>query len=549
MSDQLTDEQLIANGRDAHADVQAKAAPALAARLETLIAERDEAEAGWGRVNSKRSRELQEDGDTLAELKAAEAEFERRQALWTKLSFAISRRSTKAIRDRYKGNTPEWINGETDELTVIFDDLEAAEARLEAVIAERDKLELVNRGRKAATSASLEALGAATARAEAAEARVAELETPPEESKDRWQALLDALAGFEGKSEVLGHVHNLRATERESQWVTLDDVTYAPHGIERLVRELRARVAELGEKMECGHAKRFHEETFDESVPNAEPSEWCVYCEWERDHARRYELEAEALRFYKADGTFEELESAEAVIKKRKAAAFEMADLQRWKREALTVLDRWGEVAKLVPWRAGESKARAALAEVQRLRDRVAELEDDRKRLALTVAYLHHAIPKGAWGDMQCDTCGDSAFLSSDGLYGDGAPGLCGCGGRISADGERARQCDSVEAHSDDFHEVQAWAWAAVREEGYAVRLTEPGGWQPIETAPRDGNRWLCSLIDDRFPGMSIVFWDDRIDAWSDKWGNAITSARGLYVRPLPPPPAGAESGEVEDAE
>ncbi|MEK9736095.1 MAG: hypothetical protein VW239_02075, partial [Candidatus Nanopelagicales bacterium] len=62
-----------------------------------------------------------------ARAEKAERELERRQRLLTELSLAIGHRSTEQISKKYGGNTPEDINGEVDDLTAIFRDLEKAE--------------------------------------------------------------------------------------------------------------------------------------------------------------------------------------------------------------------------------------------------------------------------------------------------------------------------------------------------------------------------------------------------------------------------------------
>lgn len=68
----------------------------------------------------------------------AEAELDYRQRLWVQLSQAISHRTTEHLRERYKGNTPEWINGECDMLTEIFRERDEARARVAELKAERD---------------------------------------------------------------------------------------------------------------------------------------------------------------------------------------------------------------------------------------------------------------------------------------------------------------------------------------------------------------------------------------------------------------------------
>ncbi|MHC4934551.1 MAG: hypothetical protein ACYTGV_20460 [Planctomycetota bacterium] len=78
--------------------------------------------------------------EVLGHIAELEEELSYRQRLWTMLSQAISRRSTAQIRERYGGNTPEWINGETDELTVLFREFEESQ---EEVARLREALEAV----------------------------------------------------------------------------------------------------------------------------------------------------------------------------------------------------------------------------------------------------------------------------------------------------------------------------------------------------------------------------------------------------------------------
>lgn len=78
--------------------------------------------------------------ELAVELAECKADLAHRQKCWTLLSQAISARSTEAIRDTYKGNTPEWINAETDELTVIFGEFADLRTRIDDLGLSRDKV-------------------------------------------------------------------------------------------------------------------------------------------------------------------------------------------------------------------------------------------------------------------------------------------------------------------------------------------------------------------------------------------------------------------------
>lgn len=74
-------------------------------------------------------------------------------------------------------------------------------------------------------------------------------------------------------------------------------------------------------------------------------------------------------------------------------------------------------------------------------------------------------------------------------------------------------------------------------------------GWQPIETAPRDGTdilvsggthgneRISCEFHGAKFSGVAIAYWDDQ-----DKWfsGGDCDYYYPTYWMPLPTPPTGA---------
>jgi nucleoside-diphosphate-sugar epimerase len=136
-----------------------------------------------------RNAELEDERDE------AQREYAHLQRCMTMLSLALSHRSTEHIRDRFKGNTPEIINCETDELTVIFADLAQAVARIAKLEAERDE---ARRGSDHPPDAWVEWLDELDRRRALAEiaamrARVRELEAERDELEDtlEWYASED----------------------------------------------------------------------------------------------------------------------------------------------------------------------------------------------------------------------------------------------------------------------------------------------------------------------------------------------------------------------
>ena len=62
-------------------------------------------------------------------------------------------------------------------------------------------------------------------------------------------------------------------------------------------------------------------------------------------------------------------------------------------------------------------------------------------------------------------------------------------------------------------------------------------GWQPIETAPKDGRDVLiCSLYDDSSYGIEIGYWNAVREEWRGDGPYAIDEA--THWMPLPNPPA-----------
>lgn len=94
--------------------------------------------------------------------------------------------------------------------------------------------------------------------------------------------------------------------------------------------------------------------------------------------------------------------------------------------------------------------------------------------------------------------------------------------------------------------------WSMMKRERDEARARvaelEAGGWQPIETAPKDGSNVLLALE----RGWNVARWNagepDEAGLWGLAWGGVAEDCQVLGWMPLPPPPAGGESEEVSDA-
>lgn len=71
-------------------------------------------------------------------------------------------------------------------------------------------------------------------------------------------------------------------------------------------------------------------------------------------------------------------------------------------------------------------------------------------------------------------------------------------------------------------------------------------GWQPIETAPKDGTHIL--VYGDYYGGSRryVAFWEVAADIYGDQWSCGAPDEQGFYDyaepthwQPLPPPPQG----------
>lgn len=82
---------------------------------------------------------------------------------------------------------------------------------------------------------------------------------------------------------------------------------------------------------------------------------------------------------------------------------------------------------------------------------------------------------------------------------------------------------------------------AALTVDGVAVQ-----GWQPIESAPRDGTWILVSRDNGCGTDYAIVWWDDHSDdgyPWRSEF-NAYVADRWDDWQPLPQPPAASDGEE-----
>lgn len=78
-----------------------------------------------------------------------------------------------------------------------------------------------------------------------------------------------------------------------------------------------------------------------------------------------------------------------------------------------------------------------------------------------------------------------------------------------------------------------------------------PEGWQPIETAPKDGTRFLATgggLANE----IEVASWNDRVGAWNtesytlEDWDNQTEGySRPAHWMPLPKPPVAAAEKEA----
>lgn len=97
----------------------------------------------------------------------------------------------------------------------------------------------------------------------------------------------------------------------------------------------------------------------------------------EADAARIAELEEKACRFYHADGSYEVLESPEAVVEKRKEAARRLADMEandaRWRtaRQYLAIedIERWEKDDLWKGHEPSEEESRKADESIDQLRE------------------------------------------------------------------------------------------------------------------------------------------------------------------------------------
>lgn len=66
------------------------------------------------------------------------------------------------------------------------------------------------------------------------------------------------------------------------------------------------------------------------------------------------------------------------------------------------------------------------------------------------------------------------------------------------------------------------------------------GGWQPIETAPKDGTPVLCGFVGQRL-NAKVIFWDDEAEWWcvdDNKLGpHVLRGPAPTHWMPIPPPP------------
>lgn len=64
-------------------------------------------------------------------------------------------------------------------------------------------------------------------------------------------------------------------------------------------------------------------------------------------------------------------------------------------------------------------------------------------------------------------------------------------------------------------------------------------GWQPVETAPRDGTRVLLfGPFDGDAPALYVGWWDDDEDCWRASRFDLLAWLDPTHWMPLPPQPA-----------
>lgn len=129
---------------------------------------------------------------------------------------------------------------------------------------------------------------------------------------------------------------------------------------------------------------------------------------------------------------------------------------------------------------------------------------------------------------------------------------------RIMAQQRKSSEMDKQEREDDDFQRAYDWFCDEARAILAALSDRHAGeGWQPIETAPRDGARvdlWIVRLSssgrhhdEHRVPNC---YWDARKDRWRTSWlradGHPPIPANYVptHWMPLPAPPSSTETGE-----
>lgn len=103
---------------------------------------------------------------------------------------------------------------------------------------------------------------------------------------------------------------------------------------------------------------------------------------------------------------------------------------------------------------------------------------------------------------------------------------------------EALRLAEKLETWTN-LHPVMKDAAAELR---HLHALTQTGGWQPIETAPKDGSKFLAWRRHSTLP--LIVAYNDEYDQYECIDGHLVYSL--THWQPLPPSPAAEAAAERE---